>query len=818
MPNLENPSIGQLHKKLPDLQKSSEVSDAVEKHKRLTDEKVPNTPEARLEVYMERLEEVFLNKDEETRKRNIALIRPKIHEAFVIKSEDVPESYFELQQRIARERGQPVETIPEDVREQMKDVIIEDQTQSLDAWIDYLSSDDAMYPTWFKYFVFRNITKLSQFDKEHGKFKERTKSTTAPFPDIYREPLAQLCDMYERVAKGDPATLNDPSFQEFIGKKFPAQYATLIQKTLEQAQENREQIEGKWVKYAKGDMEGAKELYYSLQGKGTGWCTAGEGTARLQVETGDFYVYYTNDTDGNPVNPRLAIRMSNNSLAEVRGVLPHQEVEPLLSDVLDAKLSEFGSEADKYKKKSVDMKRLTGLDKKVKAGEALKKEDLAFLYEIDGKIEGFGYGSDPRIKEIKQGRNLKEDLAIIFDCSPESIIEDLKLIDEQTRLYVKKHTSRSLEGEKESLIIFDLLDERNALSYIMIKKFLDIEKELKAGKTPDRDDLDYMWGGQLDDDDIVKYAANPATLQKIKRFELRLGKRKITLSARPEAGSSYYGSHLSEEVHIFHRLTKDRNRKDDFAVMQGYNPSEVAENSLDINEKTKGIFRMDQFHSLGAYVSELPEKKALILADIVKRIKESASLVQPNIEIGDGVVNVIVPQEEIKDLPTALSHYVRKEISPFHSPKDFSDEIYDLPFTTTEEESFNAVFIESAPAMSDQDVSIDAFNKELKSIGLRPATFSELLAFGIAYPHLVDVNRYIKTVGAVLSVDGETCIPKIITANEYRDEDDYSDYEPAKVLEFEPVREREIEPHYDSIYLCIYEGDRIKPTSSEVAQ
>jgi DNA-binding cell septation regulator SpoVG len=177
-------------------------------------------------------------------------------------------------------------------------------------------------------------------------------------------------------------------------------------------------------------------------------------------------------------------------------------VEPLLSDVLDAKLSEFGSEADKYKKKSVDMKRLTGLDKKVKAGEALKKEDLAFLYEIDGKIEGFGYGSDPRIKEIKQGRNLKEDLAIIFDCSPESIIEDLKLIDEQTRLYVKKHTSRSLEGEKESLIIFDLLDERNALSYIMIKKFLDIEKELKAGKTPDRDDLDYMWGGQLDDDDI----------------------------------------------------------------------------------------------------------------------------------------------------------------------------------------------------------------------------------------------------------------------------------------------------------------------------
>lgn len=414
MSSLENPSIGQLHKKLPDLQKSSEVSDAVDKHKRLTDEKVPNTPEARLEVYMERLEKVFLNEDEETRKRNIKLLLPKIHEAFVIKREDVPESYFELQQRIARERGQAVETIPKNVREQMKDVIIEDQTQSLDAWIDYLSSDDAMYPTWFKYFVFRNITKLSQFDKEHGKFKERTKSTTAPFPDIYREPLAQVCDMYERVAKGDPATLNNPEFQEFIGKKFPAQYATLIQKTLEQAQESREQVAGQWVKYVQGDMEGAEVLYASLQGKGTGWCTAGQSTAKAQIANGDFYVYYTNDEAGNPVNPRLAIRMGDEKIGEVRGVLPHQEVEPLLQDVLDEKLSEFGSEADEYRKKVVDMKRLTKIDNGSRAGQELTSEDLRFLYEIDSSIEGFGYSRDPRIEALMKTRSVDTDLKTIF--------------------------------------------------------------------------------------------------------------------------------------------------------------------------------------------------------------------------------------------------------------------------------------------------------------------------------------------------------------------------------------------------------------------
>jgi hypothetical protein len=162
-------------KKVPELHNSEEVADSVEKHTRLTGENISNTPESKIGVYMDRLENVFLNEDEDTRKRNIELLRDSIHEAFVIKRKDIPESYFELQQRIARERGQAVEVIPELVKEQMKDVIIEDQTKSLDGWVNYLTSNDAMYPTWFKYLTFRNITKLSQFDKELGKFKERTK-------------------------------------------------------------------------------------------------------------------------------------------------------------------------------------------------------------------------------------------------------------------------------------------------------------------------------------------------------------------------------------------------------------------------------------------------------------------------------------------------------------------------------------------------------------------------------------------------------------------------------------------------------------------
>ena len=403
-----------LHHKLPELQKSEEVTDAVAKHTRLTGEKVPNTPDAKLAVYMDRLENIFLNKDEATRKRNIEMLRENIYDVYIIKHDDVPESYFELQKRVARERGQTVEEIDEATKEQMIQVVIEDQKASLDAWIDYLSSNDAMYPTWFKYFVFRNIVKLSQFDKELGKFKERTSSTTAPFPDIYREALAQVADLYKTAAR-DKALFNDPDFQNFLSKKFPTQYADKIQQTLEHSQEEREQIKGEWMKYEQGDEDGAKKLYASLQNKGTGWCTAGSSTAEAQIESGDFYVFYTYDKQGSPTQPRLAIRMDGtDAIGEVRGILPHQEVEPLLQDTLDEKLATFGNEAEQYKKKSSDMKRLTAIEKAAEEKKNLAIDDLRFLYEIDTTIEGFGYEKDPRIQELRQKRNRQGDFAVIF--------------------------------------------------------------------------------------------------------------------------------------------------------------------------------------------------------------------------------------------------------------------------------------------------------------------------------------------------------------------------------------------------------------------
>jgi hypothetical protein len=283
-----------LHLKNPFLQKSAEVQNAVDLAKHRTGERIPNDPSARLEAYMSRLERVFLHPDKEKRERNLEMLRPKIYDALIIKREDFPDSYFELQQRVARERGQVVEVIPENVREQMKAVAIADQTASLDSWIDYLTSDDAVYPPWFKFYVWNSIIKLSQFDKERGEFKKRTSTTVAPFPDIYREPLAQIADIYEKV-KTDNKHLSEPEIKEAFSKKFPSLYAELIQKSLASQIENKEEIKGTWVKYTQGNQSDAQQLYDSLENKGTGWCTAGKSTAEMQINSGDFYVYYTND-------------------------------------------------------------------------------------------------------------------------------------------------------------------------------------------------------------------------------------------------------------------------------------------------------------------------------------------------------------------------------------------------------------------------------------------------------------------------------------------------------------------------------------------
>ena len=57
------------------------------------------------------------------------------------------------------------------------------------------------------------------------------------------------------------------------------------------------------------------------------------------------------------------------------------------------------------------------------------------FYEVDNKIEGFGYDRDPRIQEIRNKRNNKKDLAFIFHCKEENIGTKLSDFERNNIIY-----------------------------------------------------------------------------------------------------------------------------------------------------------------------------------------------------------------------------------------------------------------------------------------------------------------------------------------------------------------------------------------------
>lgn len=71
------------------------------------------------------------------------LIREAFYGEYVIRPENIPESYFEHQRLLARERGEGnVEITPEN-RKRLAETIIKDQQSSLNNWVSYLTSLEA---------------------------------------------------------------------------------------------------------------------------------------------------------------------------------------------------------------------------------------------------------------------------------------------------------------------------------------------------------------------------------------------------------------------------------------------------------------------------------------------------------------------------------------------------------------------------------------------------------------------------------------------------------------------------------------------------
>ena len=272
-----------------------------------------DSPTKKISTYIERLEEVHDIVKDSSHKMEI--FKRFCYDKYVIK--ELPENYINLQKRIARERAMGDVEVTEQVKAELLSNVQKEQEKSLDMWIDYLTSDDAMYPLWFKYYTFRGMLKLNNFDKEKGKFGRRSKTTTKPYVELNREVLARVYDTLAKEIGTNEEICEEVSKALENGESFKKLYEYYLRTT---GFVNRsEDTEGIWVKY---DQEsGYRPLWESLQGKNTGWSTAGEETAKLQLSNGDFYVYYTKDKEGKYKEPRIAIKINNkNKIKEIRGV------------------------------------------------------------------------------------------------------------------------------------------------------------------------------------------------------------------------------------------------------------------------------------------------------------------------------------------------------------------------------------------------------------------------------------------------------------------------------------------------------------------
>ena len=342
------------------------------------------------------------------------------YDLYVIKPENIPESYFNNQIELARERGYGNITLTDKDKEIMIKQVIDDQKGTLDKWIEYFLYDEesSCYEMWEKYWVFQGLQTLGKYDKETYKFSKRDKTTVYPFSPVEREYIFTTLKLMEDFLK-DKKT-EDEIKNALEAGNFKLLYEYVIKQSMLRGKKQSSSTSGKWIKYEQGSDYNI--LRNSLQGYYTGWCTAaGENFAKHQLVNGDFYVYYTLDNSGEAKVPRIAIRMDGKTnIGEIRGIADNQNMEPEMMPILEEKIKEF-PDRDKFYKKEHDMKLLTLIDKKVNKNIELSLDELKFLYEIDNEIDGFGYKKDPRIQEIKNKRNQKNDCLLIFNVKESEV-------------------------------------------------------------------------------------------------------------------------------------------------------------------------------------------------------------------------------------------------------------------------------------------------------------------------------------------------------------------------------------------------------------
>jgi len=258
------------------LHNSEEVEIAALRTEQKTGEKVLQNPDDQIQNYLDRLERLALDPDKEqskktlnneSRPRALSLLREMVMNKYIRQNKErMAEGAARVEERAAREMGIEAH-YGEAELEQRGEIAVTDLEKSLDNWIMYLSDQNEPYPTWFRYYAFRNVLDMGDFDKDKGEFTKRSQGSTKLFPDIDRGALAFVEERIEaakdsaaleKIQRAQKAAetpedqlLTKVQAEAFAKMSFSKQYTEGIKQNGEITPEMREITEGKWVKYQK---------------------------------------------------------------------------------------------------------------------------------------------------------------------------------------------------------------------------------------------------------------------------------------------------------------------------------------------------------------------------------------------------------------------------------------------------------------------------------------------------------------------------------------------------------------------------------------
>ena len=388
-------------------------------------------------------------------------------ENLVMDYEDIPDAYWKQQEQILRDNGQGRE-LSRYEKEILAEDLIDKQRQSITSWANYLGDKNCPYPLWFKVYAFDGISKMSNtLNLDDADYNRRDNTTALSFPKLNAEILAKVYrNINEFYGVDKENWLSKHSDDEKLvslvkSANFPKLYAKELvnTKVIIKTPERTEDVHGDWFEYKLGDEEEIASL-----AEGTRWCVVDPNVAHNYLTYGQFinpgednnyddddwedddqteypeakFIIFRLEDPNSPgvyaSNGSASIRLDPDGMvAEVSGLDEGQAIEDALVPTVKKKtLSLPGGE--KYLQKFDDKQTLIRLDKKMKKGQDLTKEELSFLYELDRPIATLDTYNrrDPRIPELKEKYNVEYALEkgldidkIISSLGPNTLIQNL---------------------------------------------------------------------------------------------------------------------------------------------------------------------------------------------------------------------------------------------------------------------------------------------------------------------------------------------------------------------------------------------------------